>query len=244
MVYNADGGTTMFNINTGTPGSALETQWTINADATVQFTTSQNLAALNVEDGGFVEITTATPPNYKLLYLYSLNFAEHANGQAIGTLDLTNNGILVDFATDAAARAFETDLRGWLLDGRGGPGIGSGRWDGTGITSSTAEDRNMSDPEARSVGYAVNADLPLGSKSFFIGQEVDTSSILVLYTVTGDVDLDGDVDDDDVTVIGAFWQPGTSKPHWFQGDLDYNGAVDDDDVTLLGVFYGTSRETT
>ena len=44
-----------------------------------------------------------------------------------------------------------------------GTGLGNGAWDGNGITSATAEAWNNTDPEARSIGYAVNADLPLGA---------------------------------------------------------------------------------
>jgi hypothetical protein len=48
------------------------------------------------------------------------------------------------------------------------------------------------------------------------------------------------VNDDDVTILGAFYAPGVSNPNWALGDFDYNGFVDDDDVTLLGAFYDPS----
>src|SRR4029453_17113562 len=89
-------------------------------------------------------------------------------------------------------------------------------------------------------GCAVNAGLPLGGKTTFRGQAVDPSSVLIRYTRTADANLDGVVNDDDVTVVGTFYAPGVSKPEWAKGDFDYNGLVDDDDVTLLGVFYNPS----
>ena len=61
--------------------------------------------------------------------------------------------------------------------------------------------------------------------------------VLARYTRTGDANLDGVVNDDDVTIVGATYAPGVAKPSWALGDFDYNGFVDDDDVTLLGVFY-------
>jgi hypothetical protein len=60
------------------------------------------------------------------------------------------------------------------------------------------------------------------------------------FTLTGDANLDGLVNDDDVTIVGATYAPGVSQPSWALGDFDYNGFVDDDDVTLLGGFYDPS----
>jgi hypothetical protein len=82
--------------------------------------------------------------------------------------------------------------------------------------------------------------LPLGSFAEFGGETVDESSVLVRYTRNGDANLDGVVNDDDVTIVGAAYAPGVSQPHWALGDFDYNGFVDDDDVTLLGAFYDPS----
>jgi hypothetical protein len=64
--------------------------------------------------------------------------------------------------------------------------------------------------------------------------------VLIAYTRTGDANLDGVVDDDDVTIVGATYAPGLPQPAWALGDFDYNGFVDDDDVTLLGAFYDPS----
>jgi hypothetical protein len=61
--------------------------------------------------------------------------------------------------------------------------------------------------------------------------------VLVRTTRTADANLDGIVNDDDVTIVGAFYAPGVPNPHWALGDFDYNGFVDDDDVTQLGAIY-------
>jgi hypothetical protein len=66
---------------------------------------------------------------------------------------------------------------------------------------------------------------------------VDNTAVLVAYTRTADANLDGVVNDDDVTIVGASYAPGALNPSWALGDFDYNGFVDDDDVTLLGAFY-------
>jgi hypothetical protein len=55
--------------------------------------------------------------------------------------------------------------------------------------------------------------------------------------------LDGVVNDDDVTIVGATYLPGVPQPHWALGDFDYDGFVDEDDVTLLGAFYNPLAQT-
>jgi hypothetical protein len=151
------------------------------------------------------------------------------------TFDLTNNAAIVDYAaTSPAATVGEL-----ILTGRGGPGLGAS-WSGAGITSSTAATTNRVQPDSRSIGYAENAALPLGALTSFHGVKLDDTSILIAFTRTGDANLDGVVNDDDVTIVGATYAPGVPQPSWALGDFDYNGFVDDDDVTLLGAFYDPS----
>jgi hypothetical protein len=82
--------------------------------------------------------------------------------------------------------------------------------------------------------------LPLGPYTTFHGAAVDSTSVLIAFTRTGDANLDGVVNDEDVTIVGATYAPGVPNPHWALGDFDYNGFVDDTDVTLLGAFYDPS----
>lgn len=149
-----------------------------------------------------------------------------------GTLDLTNNAAVIDYSGSSPIAA----IRQQIGSGRGGPGLGK-NWDGQGITSSTAA---AAEPESRSVAYAENSSLPLGPYSSFRGQPVDDTAVLMTYTRTGDANLDGVVNDDDVTIVSATYLPGVPNPHWALGDFDYDGFIDEDDVTLLGVFYDPS----
>jgi hypothetical protein len=147
-------------------------------------------------------------------------------------LDLANNVAILDYTGNTPAAS----IRSQLIAGRGGPGFGA-MWNGQGITSSAAA---AAEPESRSVGYAENSSLPLGAYTDFRGRPVDNTSLLMAYTRTGDANLDGLVNDDDVTIVSATYAPGVPQPSWALGDFDYNGFVDDDDVTLLGVFYDPS----
>jgi ELWxxDGT repeat protein len=147
--------------------------------------------------------------------------------------DITDNAIVVDYVGPSPLAM----IRVRTLFGRGGTGVGNSTWTGAGIISSTAAAENSMEPEKWSVGYAENAALPLGAYTTFRGVAVDETAVLIAYTRTGDANLDGAVDNDDVTIVGASYAPGVAKPHWAMGDFDYNSFVDDDDVTLLGAFY-------
>jgi hypothetical protein len=148
------------------------------------------------------------------------------------TLDITDNALVLDYTGDSPV----STIRDRILSGRGGSGLGRS-WNGPGINSSAAAQANQSEPESRSVGYAENALLPLGAYTTFRGMAVDATSVLIAYARTGDANLDGLVNDDDVTVLGASYAPAASGGVWALGDFEYNGFADDDDVTLLGAFY-------
>jgi hypothetical protein len=153
------------------------------------------------------------------------------------TLDITDNAVIIDYTGPSPV----ADIRQHVLSGRGGPGFGAS-WNGTGITSSTAADANAIEPESRQVAYAENAVLPLGAYTTFRGRAVDGTTILIAYTRTADANLDGVVNDDDVTIVSATYAPDVPNALWSLGDFDYSGFVDDDDVTLLGAFYDRSAK--
>ena len=154
---------------------------------------------------------------------------------ADATFDLTDNAAIVNYIGASPV----ITVREKIVLGRGGAGHG-GIWTGKGITSSTSAAANQAAPDSHSLGYAENATLPLGAYTVFHGVPVDGTSILIAFTRTGDANLDGIVNDDDVTILGAYYAPGVPQPSWALGDFDYNGFVDDDDVTLLGAFYDPS----
>jgi hypothetical protein len=188
-------------------------------------------AGLAINEGS-VAISSGAPASMASL-LGTLSIAGAAAAPT-AQLDLGSNAIVVDYTGVSPASA----IRSQLIAGRGGAGLGA-TWTGQGIASSTA---GAAEPETRSVGYAENASLPLGAYTTFRGRTVDDTSLLLAYTRTGDANLDGVVNDDDVTIVGATYAPGVPQPSWALGDFDFNGFVDDDDVTLLGVFYDPTAE--
>jgi autotransporter-associated beta strand protein len=183
-------------------------------------------------DQGTVAMAPASP-DVSTSVLGALSIA--GGNTPTARLDLNDNAAIINYAGTSPAAT----VRAQILAGRGGAGLGA-TWTGQGITSSAAATANATDAESRSVGFAENATMPLGPHTTFRGQPVDDTSLLMAFTRTGDANLDGLVNDDDVTIVGATYAPGVSQPSWALGDFDYNGFVDDDDVTLLGVFYDPS----
>jgi hypothetical protein len=62
----------------------------------------------------------------------------------------------------------------------------------------------------------------------------------VKFTWRGDLDLNGLVNDTDLTTLNAFYAPGYTGKHWWQGDNDYDGDVDNNDVTYFNANYNPS----
>jgi hypothetical protein len=122
-----------------------------------------------------------------------------------------------------------------VISGSGGTGFGAQTWDGPGIMSTNAQ----ADTLGRSVGYLDNDNFILGPQGTIDGVAVPAGAMLVKSTLAGDTELNGKVDDDDVTVLSIFYDGGaTTGHHWFEGDWDFNGKVDDDDVTIISITYG------
>jgi hypothetical protein len=202
---------------------------TIEPGTTATISSPQHLAGLNVGANGTATFSAGGAKN---LVAAAVNIAGGA--APTGTLDLTDNALIVDYPASGPNPAAE--IRSQIIAGRGAVGLGA-TWTGKGITSSTAAAQVLNEAETVSVAYADNGNLPLGPYASFRGTAVDASSVLVRYTRTADANLDGVVNDNDVTIVGASYAPGVPQASWALGDFDYNGFVDDDDVTLLGVFY-------
>jgi hypothetical protein len=202
--YTNDGGTTQFDVNTGTVNNAAASNWTVNVNASNVIFNSQvqNLAKLHIQSGGVATIAytdPVIPPGateipYKVLHLRELVIAG-TDINPTGKLDITNNALIIDYVSGQNP---EVQIRKWILAGRGTNDL-SPTWTGNGITSSTA----AGNPSGRAVGYADNGSLPLGAYTVWVGYTVDDTSVLVRYTVWGDTNLDGTVDDADVTVQSA-----------------------------------------
>ncbi|MFM9025050.1 MAG: autotransporter-associated beta strand repeat-containing protein [Planctomycetaceae bacterium] len=109
-------------------------------------------------------------------------------------------------------------VRQALIAGRAG-----GSWDGaTGIGS-----RSAAVGSGRAVGYRASA-----------------GTLTIAWAALGDVNLDGQIDSTDVSLIntgGRFGQGPSSGAVWAEGDFNYSGGVNSTDISLLNGtgLYGT-----
>jgi hypothetical protein len=200
------------------------------------FQVPNSLAGLTL-NGGSATIATGTN---NVLTTKSLSISGSSY------LDITNGGVIVDYSGTLANSPIAT-VKSYLLTGRGCTGICSPAWSGNGIRSSSAATLNALAPEHFGIGYAENSQLPLGSYSAsnqFMGQSPDLTSVLIRFTQATDADLDGKTGDNDVTVIGGYYDQDRLARHFYQADFDYNGTVGDNDVTLIGGIYNENLQTT
>jgi hypothetical protein len=125
-------------------------------------------------------------------------------------MDLTNNALVVPYAS---LGTLLNDTRQMLLDGRLNTSLSVGGY---------------------ALGYADNAAL---GKTFFGGQSVNGSTLLIGYTVLGDSNLDGNVNALDFNAVAAGYGSGTT---WQRGDFNYDGLVNSEDFNLLSVNFSRS----
>jgi hypothetical protein len=173
------------------------------------------------------------------------------------TLDITNNGLIVDYDADATLvpgdPGSDPDPRPnplGILAAQIASAYNNGEWSGAGITSSLASSNS-----AYAIGYIDNATLatPLTE---FMGTPVagasypeDVDAILIRYTLKGDTNVDGIVDFADLLSLAqnfdeAYDPNGEGGPkRWFMGDSDYNGIVGFSDLLALAQNFGPGTLT-
>jgi hypothetical protein len=140
-----------------------------------------------------------------------------------GTLDLADDGLIVDY-TGASAAAM---IRGLIR---------TGVTNGSGLVSGGA-------PASFGLGYAEARDLlglPEGGTGGWGGVAVDDTAILVRLTRRGDANLDGTVDFNDLVMLAQHYNNASGARTWWEGDFTYDGNVDFNDLVTLAQNYNTS----
>jgi hypothetical protein len=158
------------------------------------------------------------PPTHRVL---SLGFEEAAGGAFRGTWDLGASDLVIDY-TGASPIA---SVQRYLASGYAG-----GNWNGTGLSSTAAA------IQGRALGVAEASDVLGPAGGVFSGVFADPTSLLVMYTRSGDANLDGGIDLLDFNRLAVNF--GRSGKVWSQGDFNYDGLVDLFDFNLLAANFG------
>jgi hypothetical protein len=129
-----------------------------------------------------------------------------------GTLDITNNHIIIDYGSGPDPIASIAAMIASAYN--------SNAWTGPGITSSTVKVNRGS----YGIGYADSAD-PGNPAGLASGQ------IEISYTLLGDANLDGAVNGSDFAILATNFNKAVSG--WDQGDFNYDGAANGSDFAAL-----------
>ena len=82
-------------------------------------------------------------------------------------------------------------------------------------------------------------------RAYSLGESDNTKTdqLTVKLTVPGDVNLDGRVDFNDLTVVAQNLGESLAKGsnvNWSMGDINYDGQVDFNDLTMIAQYFGAS----
>ncbi|HEY1685606.1 MAG TPA: dockerin type I repeat-containing protein, partial [Tepidisphaeraceae bacterium] len=133
------------------------------------------------------------------------------------TLDLTSNSMDVEYFGNDPYSEILADFQS---------AYDSGKWDGTGLTSSVAA--NSPNANALAIGIVDNA---AAGWTTFENQPITSTSVLIRPTWYGDANLDGVVDATDLALLNAGEAGGLTG--WQNGDFNYDGKINADDLALF-----------
>jgi autotransporter-associated beta strand protein len=215
-------GTLALNADAGS-ASAYNLGLVTSGGAAVMFGSTQHLAGLTL--GGSSTATLAEGSN-KVVITKSINIA--GGSIPTGKLDITDGRLVINYEGDNPMPMIRDQIIA---------AFNKFLWDGNGIGS----DKMTADPfGSYSIGYADNSQLlvPYGPATEFtpanpFGDTTDVApnAILVRYTLIGDVDLNGVVDDTDISLLTNSYL--FTGMNWSTGDVyGYDGKVDDADVSV------------
>ena len=146
------------------------------------------------------------------------------------------SGVLVSTKSLAISGAGKVDIENskMVIDYTGSPVLSSVK---TAIDSGSLTSSQLM--SGRAIGYGEASDLFAGPTGSFAGETIDSTSVVIAYTVVGDASLDGTVSSADFNQFIAGY--GTlSNARWTQGDFDGDGKVTTMDFNLLAGQFGQS----
>ncbi len=172
---------------------------------------------------------TSSPPSLSTVNSITIanNGAPLGSRVYFGTLDLTNNDLIVHATNEVTALANLANVVDMVRSG-----FDHGDWLGTGITSSKAAADHASGYESTAVGVILNDDgsgNPLwgGANSLLGSFDGDSAlsqfDLIVKYTFFGDTLLRGIVDGTDLTIVEG--GQASAMKGWINGEFNYTGGT-------------------
>jgi autotransporter-associated beta strand protein len=203
LIMNGSGTLTLLGANTYTGGTKVNS-------GTLIVGASGALPDGNVSiTGGTLQLTL----NTGLAQMTSLSIT------GSGTLDIGNNGIIIDYTTGSDPIA---SIEQWIKNGFYGLG-------GPEIISSDITTDDAASGLSYGIGYADGADGVVAG--------LPSGEIEITYTLLGDANLDGTVNSEDFTPFSHnLGQSGM----WDEGDFNYDGTVNSEDFTAFSHNLGQS----
>ena len=103
----------------------------------------------------------------------------------------------------------------------------------------------MDQSESRLLAFAPNNQL-LSPLTSLHGQAVLPSDFIIRFTRTGDATLTGVVDDNDVSLLGGFYNtsydPVANGPRYpYHSDTNYDGIINDTEASVIGGYYNPNE---
>jgi hypothetical protein len=203
----------------------------INTGANVTALATSRIGTLRIPGTGTFTLQPHTSGQPRRVLSVKSLFMGNDPTQPAGVLDLTDNGMIVDYAFSTPHDYFKALIT---------EGYNGGAWTGNGIRSSTAAADAINPAALKTgVGYAENDPNGGGfGYTSFLAQPVDASTVLARYALYGDTNLDGQVNLADFNQLAEFF--GRSGRNWLHGDSSYEGDVNLLDFNRLAANFGFS----
>ncbi len=152
-----------------------------------------------------------------------------------------NNNDLVVRATAATKDAVHGGIETDIVSAQNGLDAALiTKWDGPGLTSSTARTFNVAQGfDLTGIGVIRNSDLdvttgiPGSSYTSFSGQAVTPDDVLVKYTYIGDANLSGAVSFDDYVGMDNAFFGLIPNLGWATGDINFDNVINFDDYSKV-----------
>jgi autotransporter-associated beta strand protein len=223
---------------TGAAGSALMKDGT----GTMQLVGSATFSGPFAVDAGTVSVQTTQKLNGPLSIGASAAMVMKAGGATFlttpaisidsangGFLDMTDDDAVIDYTGATPIAAIKKLISvGWA----------GGTWTGLGITSTTAAGiaGTVGNFNKTAIGYADASAVGIGT---FAGGAVDSTSVLIRYTFSGDANLDGTVNNLDFTALAQAFN--SSGLFWQNGDFNFDGVVNALDFNAIATNFGLNQ---